>query len=202
MDLNYLIDLIIDLGIRYGYLIIFLAAIGEGMGLPIPDGIILAVSSYFIFNDQMSILGLISYFLLGSIVGNLIAYSIGRWSKDWLEKVDFFNRAESNRMNKVNKLFARYGAWALLITQVFSRVIRVPVIYAAGIQEMNIVKYSVLCLLGNLIWGLLWIFIGIYISSNLEVLQKLIRGYGKFQVLILISLIAIFYILYRRVEID
>lgn len=202
VDFNFLIDLIIDLGSRYGYLIILLAAVGEGIGLPIPDGIILAISSYFIVNDQMSILGLISYFLLGSIIGNLTAYSIGRWSKEWLVRINLFNEEKSKRLDKVNKLFASYGAWALLITQIFSRVLRVPVIYAAGIQEMNIVKYSALCLLGNLVWGLLWIFSGLYISSNLETLQKLVSGYGKFQFLLLVPVIIVFYILYRRVEID
>ncbi|MGM0472430.1 MAG: hypothetical protein ACQEQI_09170, partial [Bacillota bacterium] len=59
--------MIIELGSRYGYLVIFVAAVGEGLGLPVPDGIILAISSYFIFNGEMSVLGLVAYFLLGNL---------------------------------------------------------------------------------------------------------------------------------------
>lgn len=201
MNLAEFADLIINLGKQYGYLIIFLAAIGEGVGLPIPDGIILAISGSFVISNQMSVLGLIIYFLLGSIVGNFFAYSLGRWGKGWAEKFKFTKGIrDDKRLKKVDYLFERYGAWALLITQIFSRVIRVPIIYAAGAGGMNIFKYLSLCTLGNLIWGLFWIYTGLYVSSNIDRLQGLINNYKGIQFIVGGVLLVIFYIFYKKAK--
>ncbi|WP_049772650.1 DedA family protein [Acetohalobium arabaticum] len=202
MDFNSLIALIIDLSSQYGYLIIFLSAVGEGMGLPIPDGIILAISSYFVFNGQMSVLGLVSYFVLGSIIGNLTAYSIGRWSKGWLKESSLFKLDESDRMDRIEYLFSRYGIWALLITQIFSRVLRVPMIYAAGFQEMNILKYSAVCIAGNFVWGMAWVLGGLYVSSNWTKLEELMTSYKNLQFLVVGLVVVIFYLFYRRAQVE
>ncbi|MGM0472395.1 MAG: DedA family protein, partial [Bacillota bacterium] len=161
-----------------------------------PDGIILAISSYFIFNGEMSVLGLVAYFLLGNLSGNLIAYLIGSRGQEWLAKFDI-----SVKNEKVDRLFARYGAGALLVTQIFSRVLRVPVIYAAGIQRMNLALYLTLCAIGNLVWGLAWILLGLYISANWDYLAMVVDKYKSVQ-LIIGGILVIILIYFYRTRLD
>ncbi|MCK8824192.1 DedA family protein [Fuchsiella alkaliacetigena] len=198
MELDTFRELIINLGNQYGYLLIFFASIGEGVGLPVPDGLILIVSGYFVNQGAMSLPGLIIFFLLGNLTGNLIAYTVGYWGKDWVKRIKFLKKRRQKAVQKAEELFADYGSWALLITQIFSRVLRIPMIYGAGAQKMNLAKYLLLCLVGNLVWGIFWSFIGLYITANWSRLPALLDNYKNVQIVIGLLLILGVFILYKK----
>ena len=139
------------------YLTTFLIALGSStIFLPFSTEL---VFSYFSLQGANK-LALLLCCILGSFIGSLIDYLIGRIFEE--KAIEHVERARKSRIfNALHKINSRYGEAGLLV--LFS--IPLPGIPAdvfaliAGIGEMEVKKFSLIALTGKALHFLFWYFL-------------------------------------------
>lgn len=141
-----------------GYGALFWGALAEGVGLPVPIGFGLALAGLGVARGPLDVVPALLAFLGGNLVADAIAYAVGRRLRRvpaWLPR---FARPGWRRCNgAVPSTLTLSGVVAI---QVLSRMARVPVIYGAGVLGIPLAPFLTACLVGNLIWGTLWLLAG------------------------------------------
>jgi membrane protein DedA with SNARE-associated domain len=90
-------------------------------------------------------------------------------------------------MEKGQEWFRKYGTKAIFWGRMLP-VVRTFVSLAAGVEEMNLYKFSMVTFLGSLPWNAAWAVIGYKAGENWRVLG----GYFKKLDLFIVILIAVF----------
>ena len=104
-------------------------------------------------------------------------------------------KLKSNDLKRANDWFKRYGAWAVLLCR-FIPVLRVLITIPAGINRMNIVKFTTLSLLGTTIWNFALILLGRLLSDSFGALMNGIHTYSRIMYVIIIIAVIYFVIRY------
>ena len=80
-------EIIIEIMNQYGYIGICLLILVENVFPPIPSEVILTFGGFMTTQSEMSVLGVIIVATLGSVLGAIILYLVGRLiNKDVIEK--------------------------------------------------------------------------------------------------------------------
>src|SRR6185437_5417329 len=80
--LEHLIDLLRDLYDQYGYLIVFLGALGENtalLGLILPGGTLALLGAFYARQGTLNIFWVIFFAWIGTVLGYHVDYFIGRF---------------------------------------------------------------------------------------------------------------------------
>ena len=81
-------DFIVNIMNSYGYLGVFLLIMIENVFPPIPSEVILLFGGFMTTYTKLKIIGMVIASTLGSVVGALILYQIGKiFNKDRLKKI-------------------------------------------------------------------------------------------------------------------
>ena len=143
-----------------GYLGLFALMLLESMALPIPSEVFLPMAGYLVYAGKMSfgaaltvstlggLAGSLIIFYLALILGRPVVYSIARKvgvSKDSLAKSEGWLSGK--------------GSVAVLIAR-FIPGIRSTISVPAGALKMNVLRFSIVTVLGSLGWSFLLMYIG------------------------------------------
>ena len=156
---------------HYGYFALFILAIAESALIPIPSEVTFGfagalATSAVTGHAQFSILGIIVVGVVGSLIGSVIAYEVGRtlgraivdrWGK-WI-------LLTHGDLDAAERWFARYGAASVLIGRVLP-VVRTVISLPAGVAEMKRGPFAALTVLGSAIWIGLLTGLGYAAGSN------------------------------------
>lgn len=190
---------------KYGYVGIFLLITIENIFPPIPSEVILLFSGF-----ASSILNLNKYIIilvstLGSIAGAFILYYIGRiLNKTRLKllvkgRVGKVIKLTENDIDKADKWFEKKGNKAVLICR-FIPIVRSLISIPAGMNKMNIIKFSLYTFLGTFIWNTVLVIAGNEVGQNWITIANIMNKYSNIILIILmvlfISLSIFFY--YKR----
>lgn len=167
--------------------------------MPVPGETTLTVAG--VLGQQptyhLNVILLIVATTVGTFAGSMISYGIGRTlGRPFLEKFGRYVRITPNKIDKADRLFAKYT----LPTLIFSRyiaVVRILVPYMAGINRVRLWIYIPIMLLGSLAWTSTFILAGSVIEHSIGTVithwrQDLIPG-----ILILIALIVAYYFFHK-----
>jgi len=150
------------------YLIIFLILTLCGLGLPIPEDIVLIVAGILVYRDSAELTGMIFICLLGVIVGDYLIFMMGRkWGMKLLNHKVFMNAFSERRMGKVHKYFDKYGNKTVFFAR-FVWGLRAATFFIAGTHTMSAVKFIMLDFLGALISVPLIIYLAYNFGGELE----------------------------------
>lgn len=155
----------------YGYVALVVLSIVGSCCVPIPSEITFVVAgalctSAVTGHVQFSLWAVIVVGTLGSLVGSIIAYEIGRsagrsivdrWGKWLLLTHHDLDRSEA--------WFVRYGSATVVIGRVIP-VVRSFISVPAGIAEMKRVRFDVLTVVGSAVWVSLLSALGYAAGSN------------------------------------
>ncbi len=183
-----------------GIIIIVFIESGFFFGFFLPGDSLLFVSGilcsdYKLVNGNVTLL--IFLIAISAILGNFVAYWIGKKSSlMFLKKNDswIFN---IKYINEANKFYNKYGGFAIIIGR-FLPVIRTFVPMIAGIVNLNYKKFIIYNIIGAFLWSVSIVLLGFYLGSmhsihdNIELMVLII---------ILISLIPILKILHNKIKI-
>ena len=136
----------------YGYLAIFTAILIEGIGIPAPGQTLLIAASVLSARGKMSLAAVFALAFLACVLGNTFGYVIGRWGgRRLLRKL----RVNDTRINKLERLFGRYGGGVVFVGRFFDGLRQLNGIVAGSLQ-MQPAKFTVFNVLGALAWTSLW----------------------------------------------
>lgn len=166
-----------------GWVLSLLESLGEiGVGVavlietfapPIPSEAILPVAGFLSYEGRMDPWGAWAAATAGALIGAWIWYAIGAAvGRDRARRIvgrtplldyEDFDRAE--------KVFARWGAAAVLFGRCIPMV-RSFISIPAGIERMNIWKFSLYTLIGSGVWNGIWIGLGYAFGPAIKVILE------------------------------
>lgn len=198
-------NIIINMMNDYGYIGVFLLIAIENIFPPIPSEVILTFGGFMTtYATNMHILGVIIASILGSVIGAIILYTVGRiLNKDRLEKIvegkiGKVLRFKKEDIEKANSWFEKRGKFTVFVCR-FVPIVRSLISIPAGMSKMKVFPFLILTTIGSAIWNIVLISLGAIAGESWEIICSYIDNYSK---VILILLIIIFivgaFVFYRK----
>ena len=198
-------EIILNIIEKFGYLGVFLLIAIENIFPPIPSEVILLFSGFITINTKLNIFYMILFSLLGSLLGAIILYFIGRLiNKDRIKqllstRIGKTLKLTNDDIDKADDWFNKKGNKAVFICR-FIPVVRSLISIPAGMNKMNMIKFIVYTLLGSLIWNIVLLFLGYKVGENWTDTAAIIDKYSLLVLILLILTLVIFIIMvfYRK----
>lgn len=196
--------LIITMMNKFGYLGILLLIAIENIFPPIPSEVILGFGGFMTTYTKLNIIGVIIFATLGSVIGAIALYLIGRiLNKERLSKIVngkigkiLFLKEED--IEKAYGWFDKRG-YATVFFCRFVPIVRSLISIPAGMSEMKLPKFLVLTTIGSLIWNTVLVVIGSLLGENWEKLVLVMDEYSTIAlILIIILFVVIVFMFYKN----
>jgi membrane protein DedA with SNARE-associated domain len=157
----------------WGYLAIFVLTVLESACVPIPSEVTLglggALASEAVIGGTEGHLDLalvIIVGIVGSVVGSLLAYVVGRTGgRAFIDRYGQYVLVSHADLEKAESWFSHRGEWMVLYGRVVP-FIRTFISLPAGIAEMNLAKFTTLTTIGVTIWVTLLTCVGYGLGSS------------------------------------
>lgn len=182
---------------HYGYIAAFIIlSLGViGIGLPVPDEIVLTYLGYVTSLGEMSFLLLLVSAFFGSLCGISVSYLLGiKLGEPFLKKYGpkFFIKEKT--ILKTNQLFHKYGSLMLIISY-FIPGVRHVAAYLAGITRFSFKRFALFAYIGSFVWVIIFLGIGYHLGENWEHIFFYIHKYmwSLILSLLVLTIILIFY---------
>lgn len=184
----------------FGYLGIFFLIFIENIFPPIPSEIILSLGGFLttVPGSTMSIFGVIIFATLGSVLGAVVLYYLGKLvnknridiflEKKWVKRLGF-------KKKEIDKTFVFFEKWEN-IAILFGRcipIIRSLISIPAGMTNMKMGAFLIYTTIGSLIWNTLLVVAGAILGENWGLVVQITDKYKNI-ILIILGLVAIYFL--------
>jgi membrane protein DedA with SNARE-associated domain len=187
---------------QFGYLgILFLIAL-ENVFPPIPSEVILTFGGYMTTRTNLTIIGVIVAATIGSVVGAIILYGIGRLlDVKRLEKIvdrwGHILRVTRQDIYKADAWFDKYGYWTVLFCRMVP-LIRSLISIPAGMSNMNFGLFLVFTTIGTLIWNIVLVSVGAAVGESWGEIVAFMDVYSNIAYALIALGIVIFLVVFIR----
>lgn len=187
-------EMIIEIMNNFGYLGVFLLIAIENVFPPIPSEVILLFGGFMTTFSDMNIVGVIIASTLGSILGAIVLYYIGKiLNKERLKKIITSKpgkilRLKPEDIDKADNWFDTKGNKTVFFCR-FVPIIRSLISIPAGMSEMPMKKFLIYTTAGSLIWNAALTIAGSIVGENWTSIVDIMDQYSH---IILVLLIIIF----------
>lgn len=196
-------DLIIEIMNNFGYIGVFLLITIENVFPPIPSEVILLFGGFMATYTSMHVIGVIIASTLGSVLGAIILYYIGKiLNKERLKKIITSKpgkllRLKPEDIDKADEWFDTKGNKTVFFCR-FIPVIRSLISIPAGMSEMPMKKFLIYTTLGSLIWNAALTIAGSIVGENWTDILKIMDNYSHIIVIILAILFILAVIIFYK----
>jgi alkaline phosphatase len=200
-------DLIINVMNQFGYIGILLLIAIENIFPPIPSEVILTFGGFMTTNSNMKILWVIVFSTIGSVVGALVLYGIGRLlTKERLEKIldgkiGHILGFKKQDVRKSEEWFAKRGNLTVFFCR-FIPIVRSLISVPAGMTKMKLGVFLILTTAGTVIWNTVLVFLGAAFGASWEKIAGYIDSYSKITLIVLCTIFAIGCFIFYKVRIQ
>ena len=186
---------------QYGYLAIIFLIMLENVFPPIPSEVILTFTGFLTLTSHLTVWGAILASTLGSILGAILLYGIGR-----LVSVERLSQFVGTRMGRLLRLkqsdierastfFNRRGSIAIFYGR-FVPVVRSLISIPAGMAEYPFWSFVGLSTLGAAIWNTVLIYAGALAGNHWKTVLGWFEGASSIILIVVIILIVLVSVLY------
>lgn len=171
----------------------------ENLFPPLPSEVILPLAGFTASRGEFGLAEALLWTTAGSIAGALVLYGLGALlGRDRTRRI--VARMPLMRVSDVDKAeawFDRHGTKAVFFGRMiplFRSLISIP----AGIERMNLVRFTTLTAAGSLIWNSIFVLAGYFLGENWDAVQLYADVLQKFVILAVLVALTIFVV--RRVR--
>jgi membrane protein DedA with SNARE-associated domain len=165
---NFATDLI-GLG---GYPAVFFLMILESMIVPLPSEAVMPFAGFLIAEGRFTFTGVIAASTLGSIVGSLLSYAMGRYGgMPFIDRFGKYFLLNKKDLDTASGLFTRYGKATIFISR-FIPVIRHLISIPAGMFRMPLLPFSISTIIGAGLWNAFLTYCGMVLKQNWATVMK------------------------------
>ncbi|MFC9920068.1 DedA family protein [Agromyces binzhouensis] len=159
----------------------------ENLFPPLPSEVILPLAGFTASQGSFSLVEVLFWTTLGSVVGALALYAVGALlgrerTRSIIKAVPLVDVADVDR---TEAWFVRHGRKAVFLGRMiplFRSLISVP----AGVTRMNLVLFLVLTTTGSVIWNTVFVLAGYVLGENWAVVEPWADG---FQVVVIVAVV-------------
>lgn len=169
----------------------------ENVFPPIPSEVILPLAGFSAAQGTFSLAAAIFWTTLGSVLGAVLAYGLGRWlgadrvralfDRIPLMKVEDFDKTEG--------WFARHGNASVFFGRMVP-VIRSLISVPAGVARMNIALFLLLTTAGSLIWNSIFVVGGYLLGAQWHRIEA-VAGWFSNAVVGIIAVLLVVFVVHR-----
>ena len=194
--IEYLENLFSQISPAMAYLILGISAFTENVLPPIPGDTVVVLGAYLVSIGQLTFWGVYISTTLGSVVGFVTMYYIGRkFGRSFIYKKSRSKIFKEEDIRRTEIWFGKWGYWVIVANRFLSGTRSVISLFA-GLFHLNVLLVIVLSIVSAAIWNSLLLFAGMAVGNNWEIITNIISQYNK--VLIAMTVIIIGYIIYRK----
>ena len=196
---------IISIMNKFGYFGVFFLIAIENIFPPIPSEVILLFGGFVTTYSKINILGVIIASTLGSLVGALILYYIGKiLNKERLKKIvkgkiGKILRLKEKDIDKADEWFDTKGNKTVFFCR-FVPILRSLISIPAGMSEMPMPKFLLYTTVGSAIWNSVLTIAGSIVGDKWKTIVDIFDKYSHITLIVLIILFigAIIYYFKKR----
>jgi membrane protein DedA with SNARE-associated domain len=159
----------------YGYVIVVLLVLAEGVGLPLPgETALITAAAVAAQSHRLTLVGVIIAAFVGAAGGGVGGYWIGKTGGlQFLTKHGRVLGVTPQRIAKARKFFTEHGPKAVFIAR-FIAILRMFAGVLAGVTKMRFGIFLLWNALGALAWSILFGALGYVFGNNLPRLEHLV----------------------------
>ena len=186
-------ELILSLMEEYSYFAVFALIAIENIFPPIPSEVILIGGGFLTTSLDLNIYFMILAATLGSVIGAIVLYYIGKiFNKERLKRIisgriGKILRLKAKDIEMADEWFDKKGNVTVFFCR-FVPIVRSLISIPAGMSEMPMLKFLLYTTTGSLIWNTVLIFIGNRVGDNWESILGIFDQYSHIVLVILIVL--------------
>lgn len=179
---------------QFGYFGVFFLILIENVFPPIPSEVILLISGFFSSYTSLSVFYMILASTLGSFLGAIILYYIGKiFNKERLKKIVNGRLGKilflkEKDIDKADEWFDNKGNKSVFFCR-FVPIVRSLISIPAGMSEMPMEKFIIYTICGSMIWNTVLICLGYRLGRNWEYVLTIL---DKYQMVVIVILVIIF----------
>jgi membrane protein DedA with SNARE-associated domain len=169
----------------------------ENLFPPIPSELVMPFAGFVVGQGKADFLPVWAAGTLGSVVGAMALYYIGRWADEPIVRrfVRLFGRwfllSEAD-LDRALRAFARHGEAIVFFGRLIP-IVRSLISLPAGMQRMPMGRFLIFTTLGASIWTAVLTFVGGVLGANWEQVLDIARRYEQATVLVLVALVIAFF---------
>lgn len=168
-----LINFVIAVLDKTGYMGIFFGMALESACIPIPSEAILPFGGFLSYSGRLNIFWTIILGTFGGTFGSLAAYYIGKLGgRPLVEKYTEKLRLNKAHLEKSDFYFNKYGPKIVFFSRLLP-IIRTFISLPAGISKMEVKKFILYTFTGSLIWSVLLGYAGYILGQNWVLIRPL-----------------------------
>lgn len=181
-----------------GYPLVFLFIMGESMGVPMPGETAVLIAAGAAGAGKGFNIWLVFLFAsAGAIVGDTIGYWIGRrGGRNFLLRLSKKRWVKEEHLEKAEHFFEKHGGKAVFFGRSVSY-LRVLTALMAGVSHMHYPRFLFYNALGGLAWAGVVSFVGYKFGQHLDLVEKVIKDFGR-GLLVAVLLLALLFYIARR----
>lgn len=190
-------DLIIEIMNNFGYIGVFLLITIENVFPPIPSEVILLFGGFMTTYTSMNVIGVIIASTLGSVLGAIILYYIGKiLNKERLKKIITSKpgkllRLKPEDIDKADEWFDTKGNKTVFFCR-FIPVVRSLISIPAGMSEMKLVKFIAYTTVGSAIWNTVLVCVGAFAGDKKDYILSFLDEVSHIVLILIIIVFCIF----------
>jgi len=163
-----LIEFIISIIARIGYLGIFITMTLESAGIPIPSEVVVPFAGYLSIRGDLDFITVVAVSTVANLVGSLVLYFVGiYYGRLFVIKYGKYLLLEERHLSYVEELFMKYGSVITFVGRITPGV-RTYISIVAGMGRMKLFPFTVYTIVGSLIWNWVLTYIGVLLGENWE----------------------------------
>ncbi len=181
---------IIQIMDQFGYVGISFLIAAENLFPPIPSEIILTFGGFMTTYSGLSVWGVILAATVGSLLGAVILYWVGRVFKPerlegWLDgRLGRILHLKKGDVTRATEWFDRKGRVAVFLCRCVP-IVRSLISVPAGISKMNFGLFLLLTTAGSLIWNTVLVYLGVVAGASWELILKYTDTYTTITIVVL-----------------
>jgi membrane protein DedA with SNARE-associated domain len=184
-----LVNMVIFVMDKVGYLGVFLFMALESACIPIPSEAILPFGGYLSYIGRLSIIPTILIGTLGGTFGSILAYYLGKiGGRPLVEKYASTLHLSKSSLEKSDEYFSKYGEKIVFYSRLLP-IVRTFISLPAGISNMNLKKFISYTFFGSLIWSILLGYAGYYMGQNWVIIRSWFHYADIAMVIVIVVLI-------------
>jgi membrane protein DedA with SNARE-associated domain len=171
---------------HFGYLIVFLFSIAEGLpfiGTLVPGATVVTLAGFGAFNGHMDVGDLIWFSTVGAVLGDGLSYYMGLTRNKSFKVENKFLKL--SHLEKGKTFFNKYGNHSVFFAR-FIGPLRSTVPFVAGAVKMDIRKFLLWDVLSCIVWAVGHILLGYFFGGVIGQVDKYINRAGGLIILIII----------------
>jgi membrane protein DedA with SNARE-associated domain len=181
-----------------GYLGVLVLMALESMVFPVPSEAVMPFAGFLVAEGHFSLPLVVAYSSLGSIIGSLLSYWIGRYGgQPFVDRYGRYFLLDREDLAKTTAFFHRYGQATIFIAR-FVPVVRHLISIPAGVGRMPLLTFSIYTILGAGLWNAFLALCGLYLRQNWDAVMQYSRLVDIAVVLMLLA--AAYYFVVKHLQ--